>query len=140
MKRQLGPMPLLLDWVQKHQLNWVDVITDRPRTSLTTVVVFKLDIEDWTPPWWCGLSGNATRGNGLSRAAGNSRYTPSMVTLAAPIGRASPPSVALGYWGRLRRRSHSPRAERIKVKPPSPPRAQRVQTKKNPPGDLAISP
>ena len=51
-----------------------------------------------------------------------------------------PPSVALDYWGRLRRRSHSPRAERIKVKPPSPPSAQSVQTKKKPPGDLAISP
>ncbi len=54
--------------------------------------------------------------------------------------RASPPSVALDYWGRLRRRSHSPRAERIRVKPPSPPSAQSVQTKKKPPGDLAISP
>ena len=54
--------------------------------------------------------------------------------------RASPPSIALDYWGRLRRRSHSPRAERIKVKPPSPPSAQSVQTKKKPPGDLAISP
>jgi len=34
---------------------------------------------------------------------------------------------------------YSPRAERIKV-PPSPPSAQRVQTKKKPPGDLAILP
>jgi hypothetical protein len=39
-----------------------------------------------------------------------------------------------------RRRIHSPRAERMKVKPPSPPSAQSVQTKKKPPGDLAISP
>jgi len=39
-----------------------------------------------------------------------------------------------------RRRLHSPRAERMKVKPPSPPSAQSVQTKKKPPVDLAISP
>ena len=64
----------------------------------------------------------------------------SIVTFTTPNGRASPPSVALDYWGRLRRRSHSPRAERIKVKPPSPPSAQSIQTKKKPPGDLAISP
>ena len=50
------------------------------------------------------------------------------------------PSVALDYWGRLRRRSHSPRAESIKVKPPNPPSAQSTHTKKKPPGDLAISP
>jgi hypothetical protein len=43
------------------------------------------------------------------------------------------------YLGRPRRRLHSPRAERMKVKPPSPPSAQSVQTKKKPPGDLAIS-
>ena len=65
---------------------------------------------------------------------------PWIVAFTTPNGRASPPSVALDYWGRLRRRSHSPRAERIKVKPPSPPSAQSVQTKKKPPGDLAISP
>src|SRR5271156_3584252 len=65
---------------------------------------------------------------------------PFIVTFTTPNGRASPPSVALDYWGRLRRRSHSPRAERIKVEPPSPPSAQSVQTKKKPPGDLAISP
>ena len=63
-----------------------------------------------------------------------------IVPFTTPNERASPPSVALDYWGRLRRRSHSPRAERIKVKPPSPPSAQSVQTKKKPPGDLAISP
>jgi hypothetical protein len=63
-----------------------------------------------------------------------------VVTFTTPSGRASPPSVALDYLGRLRRRSHNPRAERIKVKPPSPPSAQSVQTKKKPPGDLAISP
>ena len=39
-----------------------------------------------------------------------------------------------------RRRLHNPRAERMKVTPPSPPSAQSVQTKKKPPGDLAISP
>src|SRR5204863_9630966 len=54
--------------------------------------------------------------------------------------RASPPSVALDYRGWPRRRLHSPRAERMKVKPPSPPSAQSVQTKKKPPVDLAISP
>src|SRR5580765_995673 len=46
----------------------------------------------------------------------------------------------LDYRGWPRRRLHSPRAERMKVKPPSPPSAQSVQTKKKPPGDLAISP
>jgi hypothetical protein len=46
----------------------------------------------------------------------------------------------VGYRGWPRRRLHSPRAERMKVKPPSPPSAQSVQTKKKPPGDLAISP
>jgi hypothetical protein len=65
---------------------------------------------------------------------------PLIVTVATPNGQESPPSVALDYWGRLRRRFHSPRAERIKVKPPSPPSAQSIQTKKKPPGDLAISP
>ena len=57
-----------------------------------------------------------------------------------PNGQALPPPVDLDYWDRLRRRSHSPRAERIKVKPPSPPSTQSTQTKKKPPGDLAISP
>lgn len=61
-------------------------------------------------------------------------------TRCSTNGQESPPSAALDYWGRLRRRSHSPRAERIKVKPPSPPSAQSTQTKKKPPGDLAISP
>jgi hypothetical protein len=65
---------------------------------------------------------------------------PLIVTFPTPNGRASPPSVALDYWVRRRRISHSPRAERIKVKPPSPPSAQSVQTKKKPPGDWAISP
>jgi hypothetical protein len=46
----------------------------------------------------------------------------------------------LDYRGWPRRRLHSPRAERMKVKPPSPPSAQSVQTKKKPPVDLAISP
>ncbi len=46
----------------------------------------------------------------------------------------------LDYRGWARRRLHSPRAERMKVKPPSPPSAQSVQTKKKPPVDLAISP
>lgn len=46
----------------------------------------------------------------------------------------------LDYRGWPRRRLHSPRAERMKVRPPSPPSAQSVQTKKKPPGDLAISP
>jgi hypothetical protein len=45
--------------------------------------------------------------------------TPLIVTVATPNGQESPPSVALDYWRRLRRRSHSPRAERITVKPPS---------------------
>ena len=63
-----------------------------------------------------------------------------IVTVATPYGQEWPPSVALDYWGRLRRRSHSPRAERIKVKPPSPPSTQSIQTKKKPRGDLAISP
>src|ERR1700683_91639 len=87
------------------------------------------------------------RGLGLSfvRVAdhplkGQVNTTPFIVTFTTPNGRASPPSVALDYWGRLRRRAHSSRAERLKVKPPSPPRAQSVQTKKKPPGDLAISP
>src|SRR6266404_7896520 len=44
----------------------------------------------------------------------------------------------LDYRGWPRRRLHSPRAERMKVKPPSPPSAQSVQTKKKPPVDLAI--
>jgi hypothetical protein len=44
------------------------------------------------------------------------------------------------YLGWARRRLHSPRAERMKVTPPSPPSAQSVQTKKKPPVDLAISP
>src|SRR2546429_2891133 len=35
----------------------------------------------------------------------------------------------LDYRGWPRRRLHSPRAERMKVKPPSPPSAQSVQTK-----------
>ncbi len=46
----------------------------------------------------------------------------------------------LDYRGWPRRRLHSPRAERMNVKPPSPPSAQSVQTKKKPPVDLAISP
>ena len=46
----------------------------------------------------------------------------------------------LDYRGWPRRRLHSPRAERMKVRPPSPPSAQSVQTKKKPPVDLAISP
>src|SRR5712692_8838427 len=46
----------------------------------------------------------------------------------------------LDYRGRPGRRLHSPRAERMKVKPPSAPSAQSVQTKKKPPVDLAISP
>ena len=46
----------------------------------------------------------------------------------------------LDYRGWPRRRLHSPRAERMKVKPPSAPSAQSVQTKKKPPVDLAISP
>jgi hypothetical protein len=75
---------------------------------------------------------------GTSRVSVNAM--PLIVTVATPNGQESPPSVALDYWGRLRRRSHSPRAERIKVKPPSPPSAQSIQTKKKPPGDLAISP
>jgi hypothetical protein len=44
------------------------------------------------------------------------------------------------HLGCPRRRLHSPRAERMKVTPPSPPSAQSVQTKKKPPVDLAISP
>ena len=44
------------------------------------------------------------------------------------------------YVGCPRRRFHNPSAERMKVTPPSPPSAQSVQTKKNPPADLAISP
>jgi hypothetical protein len=46
----------------------------------------------------------------------------------------------LDYRGWPGRRLHSPRAERMKVKPPSAPSAQSVQTKKKPPVDLAISP
>src|SRR2546425_446525 len=46
----------------------------------------------------------------------------------------------LRIGGGIRRRLHSPRAERRKVKPPGPPSAQSVQTKKKPPVDLAISP
>ena len=46
----------------------------------------------------------------------------------------------LDYRGWPRRRLHSPRAARMKVRPPSPPSAQSVQTKKKPPVDLAISP
>jgi len=54
---------------------------------------------------------------------------------------ASSPAVArVDYLGWPRRRLHSPRAERMKVRPPSPPSAQSVQTKKKPPVDLAISP
>jgi hypothetical protein len=77
---------------------------------------------------------------GTSRQFGFVNTTPLIVTIATPNGQESPRSVARDYWRRLRRRSHSPRAERIKVKPPSPPSAQSVQTKKKPPGDLAISP
>jgi hypothetical protein len=47
---------------------------------------------------------------------------------------------SMDYLGWPRRRLHSPRAERRKVTPPSPPSAQSVQTKKKPPVDLAISP
>ena len=47
---------------------------------------------------------------------------------------------SIDYLGWPRRRLHSPRAERMKVKPPRPPSAQSVQTKKKPPVDLAISP
>jgi hypothetical protein len=49
----------------------------------------------------------------------------------------------LDHRGWPGRRLHSPRAERMKVKPPSAPSAysvQSVQTKKKPPVDLAISP
>jgi hypothetical protein len=81
----------------------------------------------WVP--WGFLAGGGKRG-GIAL----------IVTFTTPNGRASPRSIALDYWGRRRRRSHSPRAERITVKPPSPPSAQSVQTKKKPPGDLAISP
>jgi len=56
------------------------------------------------------------------------------VTEAMWIGKS------IDYLGWPRRRFHSPRAERMKVKPPSPPSAQSVQTKKKPPADLAISP
>jgi hypothetical protein len=62
-----------------------------------------------------------------------------IITVATPNGQESPPSAALAYSGRLCRRSHSPRTERIEVKPPSPPSAQSTQTKKKPPEDLAIS-
>ena len=44
------------------------------------------------------------------------------------------------YRGWPGRRLHSPRAERMEVRPPSAPSAQSVQTKKKPPVDLAISP
>src|SRR5437667_12751 len=57
-----------------------------------------------------------------------------------PCRRAFPCSRRWTYRGWPRRRLHSPRAERMKVKPPSPPSAQSVQTKKKPPVDLAISP
>src|ERR1039457_1487335 len=56
------------------------------------------------------------------------------------VVHVAPPPISLDYRGCPRRRPHSPRAERMKVKPPSPPSAQSVQTKKKPPGDLAISP
>jgi len=59
---------------------------------------------------------------------------------SAAVRRAFPCSELLDYRGWPRRRLHSPRAERMKVKPPSPPSAQSVQTKKKPPVDLAISP
>ena len=64
----------------------------------------------------------------------------------AAAGSTEPPNRALSMFGLLdyrgwpRRRLHSPRAERMKVRPPSPPSAQSVQTKKKPPVDLAISP
>jgi hypothetical protein len=45
----------------------------------------------------------------------------------------------MDHPGWPRRRLHSPRAERTKVRPPVPPSAQSVQTKKKPPVDLAIS-
>jgi hypothetical protein len=57
-----------------------------------------------------------------------------------PPNRAFPCFGLLDYRGWPRRRLHNPRAERMKVKPPSPPSAQSVQTKKKPPVDLAISP
>src|ERR1017187_10779365 len=56
------------------------------------------------------------------------------------VVHVAPPPISLDYRGWPRRRPHSPRAERMKVKPPSPPSAQSVQTKKKPLGDLAISP
>src|ERR1700722_16005398 len=60
--------------------------------------------------------------------------------ITSAVRRAFPCSELLDYRGWPRRRLHSPRAERMKVKPPSAPSAQSVQTKKKPPVDLAISP
>src|SRR6266436_2004551 len=59
---------------------------------------------------------------------------------AARAHRVACAATPLDYRGWPRRRLHSPRAERMKVKPPSAPSAQSVHTKKKPPVDLAISP
>jgi hypothetical protein len=68
--------------------------------------------------------------------ADRTRFAP----ITSAVRRAFPCSELLDYRGWPRRRLHSPRAERMKVKPPSAPSAQSVQTKKKPPVDLAISP
>src|SRR5260370_38153111 len=67
---------------------------------------------------------------GGSRKRGTSRLSPSLPSLSG----------LLDYRGWPRRRLHSPRAERMKARPPSPPTAQRAQTKKKRPVDLATSP
>jgi hypothetical protein len=92
----------------------------------------------------------------LNRLAGRSVLHPPATYRKEPLSRsterlASAPitsAVATGlsmfglldYRGWPRRRLQSPRTERMKVKPPSAPSAQSVQTKKKPPLDLAISP
>jgi hypothetical protein len=88
-----------------------------------------------------------TRGVLVAHLSGNCVNQDLRITSGLPVIRPAK-SLQMGlsmlglldYRGWPRRRLHSPRAERMKVKPPSPPSAQSVQTKKKPPVDLAISP
>ncbi len=95
-------------------------------------------------PWQISGKYNSARSAALMGILfvprGGAGRTPIPADQTSAVRLAFPKFGLLDYRGWPRRRLHSPRAERMKVKPPSPPSAQSVQTKKKPPGDLAISP
>src|SRR5262249_27093325 len=87
-------------------------------------------------PLVVGLGGLANRVFGQSMRG--AVYTAAYIVNNQPDTFARAPCPSPLGWSRRSR--HSPRAARTKVRPPSPPSAQSVQTKKKPPVDLAISP